>query len=963
MRPAARGDRLLIAWLAALALAGILCVVSSPGPQLPSLALPVGVALAAVTICPVPRGLLLAFGGMVTMVVAYSVIGRPLAQSAALAAIQVACGLLGAGALRLARIRGIATVADLVVFGAVALTTGGLAAAAMGVMIVPQGALWPYWWLVTALGVALPGPAALAVTDWQLPTRSARYAEAAVLLLATALLTLLAYPVADAIVPGRPGYLLLPLLLWIGLRLGLRVVGLVSTVVASVLIGRELTIGWYAASAAGWPIHAVTVSVTVGGLLLLYGVALIEEKRRLGERQLRANEEFVRSLVSNSPALVAVTRYDHTGNGVLGMVSETLVDLLESSEEDLLDRSWIDTLGPAAGTQAQREDLQVLRSSSSRVSVQRLGPRDRRRILMTTRFPLRTPDEGGQAVGMVALDVTEHRRLDRIMRLTFDLSPVPMARMSVDAGEVGAILDANGSLGELLGISPLQLRGQDLRNFLHPDERDVAWSPDAAGTEGRGAPREVRIIDSTGRTIWVAVTISVVTGGGEDAFALAVVQDVNDRHEAERTLTYQARHDALTGLPNRYALIERLEVALQRLWGTPSYVAVLFCDLDGFKSLNDTLSHRAGDEVLTGAADRLRGAVRPQDTVARLGGDEFVVIAEQVATPAEAIEIGERLCASLRAPFHVQGRKVGLSLSVGVSVTTDPHTSSEDLLRQADLAMYRAKDGGRNRVEAYVETLETAAVARMRVQEYLRAAISGGSVQVKYQPIVALDRSGVSALEALARIPAPAAVSTAEFIETAEKNGLMGTLGAEVLRLVLADVNRWQNRHLQTRVHLNVSLSQLSETAFPEQVFERVMAAGVRPGQLCFEVSDTPALRRSVDLISALLRLRDLGFRVGLDGFGAGYAGLASLKILSADYIKIDRSFIDNLVTDREDRVMVEAMIRVAHDLDRRVIATGVESEAQVEVLQQLGCDEIQGYVHSAAVDAAQVPEILARVG
>jgi len=206
-------------------------------------------------------------------------------------------------------------------------------------------------------------------------------------------------------------------------------------------------------------------------------------------------------------------------------------------------------------------------------------------------------------------------------------------------------------------------------------------------------------------------------------------------------------------------------------------------------------------------------------------------------------------------------------------------------------------------------------------------------------------------------------VSTAEFIETAEKNGLMGTLGAEVLRLVLADVNRWQNRHLQTRVHLNVSLSQLSETAFPEQVFERVMAAGVRPSQLCFEVSDTPALRRSDDLISALLRLRDLGFRVGLDGFGAGYAGLASLKILSADYIKIDRSFIDNLVTDREDRVMVEAMIRVAHDLDRRVIATGVESEAQVEVLQQLGCDEIQGYVHSAAVDAAQVPEILARVG
>lgn len=950
-------------WAGAVVLAGVLTVASSSGPTLPPLALPAGVAVAWASLAGPRKWPVATLAGLVSLMTAYLVTGRPPAQSAGIAAIQAASALLVAWLLRLARVHRIGTLVDILWFGCIVIVAGALAAGGIGLLLPAQTPLWPFWWLMTSVGIALPAPGLLCATQWWPPRRWGQVLEATLLLTAVVGLTVLAYPVAGAVVPGRPGYLLLPLLLWIGLRFGLRAVSLVVTLVATALIPDELVLGWPAASASSWPIHVVTVTASMTGLLLLYAVALLEEKRRVGERQLLANQEFVRSLLSNSPALVAVTRYDGQGNSALTMLSPTLLELLDSNEEDLLDRSWIEAIGPGAGGQAQREDLQVLQSRRSQVFVQRLGPRGHRRTLMTTKFPLRLPESGGRAVGMIALDVTEHRRLDRIMRLTFDLSPVPMARLAVSDEKVGAILDANEALGDLLGLPPAQLRGKDLRHCLHPDERDVAWSPGVASAEGRGTAREVRVVNGAGQTLWVAVTISVVHGGGdrdEDAFALAVMEDVTDRHEAEQTLTYQARHDALTGLPNRYALVERLEAALQRLWGTPTYVGVLFCDLDGFKTLNDTLSHRAGDEVLTGVAERLRGAVRPQDTVARLGGDEFVVIAEGVTTPAEAAELGERLCASLRAPFRVQGRDVGLSLSVGVSVTTDPQTSSADLLRQADLAMYRAKDAGRNRVESYVDTLEVAAIARMKSQEYLRAAIAGGAVRMEYQPIVSLNGAGVTALEALVRIPSPTPVSTAEFIGVAEENGLMGALGGEVLRLVLADIASWHRRNLQVRLHLNVSVTQLSERSFPEQAFERVMAAAIHPGDICFEVGDCPQLRSDPEPVRGLLRLRELGFRIGIDGFGAGHAGLASLKVLAADYVKIDRSFIGRLAEDREDRVIVEAMIRVAHDLGRRVIATGVETPAQVDVLRALGCDEIQGYIHSAAVPAGRVPDLVA---
>ncbi|MEZ5186095.1 MAG: EAL domain-containing protein [Candidatus Nanopelagicales bacterium] len=705
---------------------------------------------------------------------------------------------------------------------------------------------------------------------------------------------------------------------------------------------------------AGLSLVAVLLAVSV--VLVGAGVWMRRGPRTDG---LLANRDFVSALLRNSRAVVTVTDYSPEGDGVIVVASPMFAKLLGVEEEDIVKHSWPDVLGAQTGSQAQREDLQVLRSNRSQVFVTRIGRRGHRRTLMTTKFPVDLEQSGARMVGMVALDVTDHRRRDRIMRLSFDLSPVPMARLAFAGDEIGPILDANQALRDLLGVTVDELRGQDLQGFTVPE--DLPWTRQVRA-DGRGTPQEVQMLTAGGRSIWVSLTVSVLHDRGEfedDAFSLAVLEDITARRLAEQTLKHQARHDALTGLPNRYALVAELEAALERLWGSTGRVAVMFCDVDGFKTLNDTLSHRAGDEVLVAIAQRLREAVRPTDTVARLGGDEFVVIAEQLASGDEALAVAGRLCQSVQAPFSVQGRDVGLGLSVGVTVTSDPRATSEDLLRQADLAMYRAKDKGRNRVEVYEEVLEAVARGRLQVRECLREAIADSTVRVEYQPIVAVDGSGVSALEALVRIPAAVPTDAATFVAVAEQTGLIGALGREVLRVVAADMAKWRDLGLSVRVHLNLSPSQLADPGFPHACAQAMAQTGVPVDQVCFEVSDTPALSAWQEVVPALRHLRNLGFHVGIDGFGAGHSGLTSLKELAADYLKIDRSFIERLDGAQEDQVIVEAVIRVAHDLGRNVIATGVERPAQAEILRRLGCDEIQGYVHSAPVGASRVEELV----
>ncbi|MEI8081010.1 MAG: EAL domain-containing protein [Actinomycetes bacterium] len=541
-----------------------------------------------------------------------------------------------------------------------------------------------------------------------------------------------------------------------------------------------------------------------------------------------------------------------------------------------------------------------------------------------------------------------------------------MAWMAWRGGRVGHVLDANDAFGQLLGVSAADLVGHTLHSFLHTEELGIALVPIDAEV-GRVHQRRARFVKSDGSVLWVNVTASVVEVGDRATpgrqCALVVLEDVTAQQVAEATLSHQALHDSLTGVLNRYALIDRLEASLSRLWRSNKHVAVLFCDLDGFKNLNDTLGHRAGDEILVTVAQRLRAVKRPQDTISRVGGDEFVMICDDLESASQAQAIGERICEALRTPFHVGSRYYGCTVSVGITTTSDPQARPEDLLRRADLAMYRSKDGGRNRVEHYVEGLENRAVARVESTEILRRALLEDRVSVHYQPILDLMTGRLVGVEALARIARQdgTLIWPDEFIAAAEVSGLVSPLGERVLDVALDQLAEWSKQGLDISMNVNCSARQLAKASFAPAVFERLILKGLQASALCLEVTEGAVVQATGPTLITLRRLRSFGVHVGIDDFGTGYSSLTALKYMSADVLKIDRSFVEGVGTDRDDTAIVKAVITMSHDLGRTVIAEGVEQPEQAQALASMGCDQVQGFLYGAPIEADQMTDYIAQ--
>ena len=572
-------------------------------------------------------------------------------------------------------------------------------------------------------------------------------------------------------------------------------------------------------------------------------------------------------------------------------------------------------------------------------------------------------------------DIPEQRRREKLMLLTFAQSPVPMVRMAWRDGRAAEVQEANVSLAMLLGVSLESLIGTCLDRFVHPDERSISLVP-LDGERGQTRQREARMVSGKNETLWVAVTATVVerllpadsgndSAQANEAFALVVLEDITARRVAEQTLTHQALHDPLTGLLNRYALVDRLESAISRLWRDSAHMAVMFCDLDGFKHLNDTLGHAAGDQVLVSMSERLRAATRPEDTVARLGGDEFVMICEDLSSPGQAREIAERVRHAIQVPFRIHSRDYGLTVSVGITTTTEPRSRADDLLRQADLAMYRAKDNGRNRVEYYVEELQTRTVARVEATEALRRAISEDRIRVHYQPILALESGRVTGVEALVRLidVSGKTVHPKKFIGVAEASGLVSPMGQRVLDVALDQLQEWKGQSLALQMNVNVSPRQLASTSFGPSVLNRLRARELDPSSLCLEVTEGAIVHATGPAIVTLRRLRAYGIHIAIDDFGTGYSSLTNLKYLPADVLKIDKSFVKGLGSDRGDMAIVGAVVRIAHDTGRLVVAEGVETREQAAMLADMGCDHVQGFLYSGPVEAHELTSLARKPG
>lgn len=425
-----------------------------------------------------------------------------------------------------------------------------------------------------------------------------------------------------------------------------------------------------------------------------------------------------------------------------------------------------------------------------------------------------------------------------------------------------------------------------------------------------------------------------------------------------------ATHDQLTGLPTRCVLLERLEHELARNAADGAQIAVLFVDLDNFKLVNDSLGHGSGDEVLSEMARRIVGCIGPEDTASRFGGDEMVILHPR-ATDDSGVAIGRAILAALAEPLLVSGREVVMSASVGVALCRPGTKSAEQLLREADTALYAAKDRGRARLEQFNEDLHARAERRVQIESDLRAALRQSQLFVEYQPQVRLRDGSVVGVEALVRWrhPEQGLIPPAEFIPVAEDCGLIVKIGRQVLTESCRQLAEWTKltpgRPLAMTV--NVSPRQLAEPAFAEELSEILASTGIDPTALCLEITESVMMSAPREVVRVLEQIKQSGVYIAIDDFGTEHSSLSRLRDMPAEVLKIDRSFIDGLGSEPGDMAIVSSILSLSYAMGKHTIAEGVEKREQAAILLRMGCEVAQGYFFSRPVAAERIPSLLAR--
>lgn len=507
-------------------------------------------------------------------------------------------------------------------------------------------------------------------------------------------------------------------------------------------------------------------------------------------------------------------------------------------------------------------------------------------------------------------------------------------------------------------------------SIIHRDDRPlVEHELRRAVTEKSAYAVEYRIVHRSGETRWVAERGQVITGEDNADCIDGLQIDITSRKLAEDALRRASMHDKLTGLPNRVLLMDRLRQALlRRERDSARHAAVLFIDFDRFKIINDSLGHEGGDELLRQIARRLRSALRPEDTVVRdtsnatagrLGGDEFLVILENIKHPEAATLIAHRLLDVCRDSYTILGHEVQSTASIGIATTHTCRGTAEELLRDADIAMYQAKLAGKDRAVMFDAAMRDQGRERLLLEEELRSAVRNSQLRVVYQPIVALDTARCVGVEALVRWDNPrrGVVSPAEFIPIAEEAGLVTAIGEWVLREATEQLARWI-RDLgdlaPTTMSVNLSRAQLACTDLPEKVTAIIQRAKLPPERIQLELTENQAANSMAAQAEALRRLRLTGVRLAMDDFGTGMSSLAGLHELPIDVLKIDRSFVRNLARGKQFMALARSIIDLSANLGLKTVAEGIETEGDLAVLQALGCEFGQGYFFSPPITAEQ---------
>ena len=534
----------------------------------------------------------------------------------------------------------------------------------------------------------------------------------------------------------------------------------------------------------------------------------------------------------------------------------------------------------------------------------------------------------------------------------------------------GRWLQVNGSLCKMLGYEPAELLATDLQTVTDKEDlgRDLTNLYLLLNRKTSNYQVEKRFVSKDDAKVWVLQSASLICNADDSPRHIILqIQDISDRKIAEEQIRHAAFHDTLTRLPNRSLLSDRLQRAVERTKISKEYnFAVLFVDLDRFKIVNDSFGHDKGDSLLIDLARRLEQCVRKVDTVARMGGDEFAILLDGIVDLDAAGEIALRIHKSLKAPFMLEGTEFFTTASIGIAYSEIDYQNSEDVLRDADLAMYRAKANGKARHEFFHPEMHTRAFETLKLESDLRRAIEkSGEVVAYYQPIISLATGAISGFEALARWqhPTRGLIAPNDFIPLAEDTGLIVPLGMSILRQTCAQIAEWQQLYPHHPLSISVNLSgrQFRQFDLVEEIKNILSETRLEAIHLRLEITESVIMEDAASAAAMLEQLKQIGVQLSIDDFGTGYSSLSYLHRFPFDILKIDRSFVSQMVSDKESLSIVQTIIALASKLGKITIAEGMETRKHYEMLNELACQYGQGYLFSKAVDPAAAEQLLKR--
>jgi diguanylate cyclase (GGDEF)-like protein/PAS domain S-box-containing protein len=586
-------------------------------------------------------------------------------------------------------------------------------------------------------------------------------------------------------------------------------------------------------------------------------------------------------------------------------------------------------------------------------------------VVSETVTPIR--DEHGAVTSFACIlrDITERKEEELRMQVSEQrykslFENNPNAVYSVDRG--GRFTELNPAVERISGYTPEELLNRDHTELLLPEFITRSYENLQTAQPGERKEMEASFLHKKGHRVDLSVISLPIEVNGEMVGMYCIAQDITERKLAERMINRMAFTDCLTDLPNRRLFKQRLNEGIKDAQAQDEQLAVLFIDLDRFKIINDSLGHAFGDHVLQEIAERLKSCIGPQDTLCRMGGDEFTLLLPHVAGPQDVIEMSQRILQIVRQPMIVDGNEVQLTTSIGIAMYPENGQDTDTLMKNADIAMYRIKERGKNNFQFYSDVMNEHAVQNLQLERELRKALERDEFVLHYQPQVNVATGQITGMEALIRWqhPVRGLLSPNHFIPLAEETGLIVPIGEWVLRKACLEGRRWmKDGRLPMRMAVNLSLLQFQEPHLVETIKNILDETGLEPRFLELEITESIAMNNVEQVVAKLEQLVQLGVQISIDDFGTGFSSLSYLKKFPIHKLKIDRSFITDITSDPDDASIVSAIIAMAHSLKLNLIVEGVETEDQQFYLHRLGCCEMQGFLFSRPLPVGKLDQLL----